>query len=92
MKRRCCRRRDLEERLEYLKGLRDQLREQIGAVVSGKRVMSYTIGNRTLTRDSMNLKDLRALLKDIEDEIDELEARLCGRPIRKTVGVVPRDV
>ena len=93
MKRRCCcKRKDLEEQLEYLKKLREQLRDLIGALVSGERVQSYTIGNRTLTRETMNLKDLMALRREIQDEIDEIEARLCGRPIRNTVGVVPRDV
>lgn len=52
---------------------------------------SYSIGSRNLTRYSTDLSTIRAAIKELEDEIAELEAMVAGIKPRKAVGVIPRD-
>ena len=54
-------------------------------------VQSYGIGSRNLTRYNTDLAAIRAAIKELEDDIAELEALLNGRKSRKAVGVVIRD-
>lgn len=54
-------------------------------------VQSYGIGSRNLARYNTDLSAIRAAIKELEDEIAELEGVLEGRRPRKAVGVVPRD-
>lgn len=54
-------------------------------------VQSYGIGSRNLTRYNTDLAAIRAAIKELEDDIAELEALLNGRKPRKAVGVVIRD-
>lgn len=54
-------------------------------------VQSYGIGSRNLTRYQTDLSNIRAAIKELEEEIASLEAKANGRGVRKAVGVVPRD-
>ena len=54
-------------------------------------VQSYGIGSRNLTRYQTDLSNIRAAIKELEKEIELLEAQLAGRPSRRALGVVPRD-
>lgn len=54
-------------------------------------VQSYGIGSRNLTRYQTDLSNVRAAIKELEQEIVALENQLNGRSVRKAVGVVPRD-
>ena len=54
-------------------------------------VQSYGIGSRNLTRYQTDLSNVRAAIKELEEEIEALENQLYGRSVRKAVGVVPRD-
>lgn len=54
-------------------------------------VQSYGIGSRNLARYNTDLAQIRAAIKELEDEIANLEGILNGRKPRKAVGVVPRD-
>ena len=54
-------------------------------------VQSYGIGSRNLTRYNTDLAAIRAAIKELEDDIADLEALLNGRKPRKAVGVVIRD-
>lgn len=54
-------------------------------------VQSYGIGSRNLTRYNTDLSTIRAAIKELENEIAELEAALDGIRPRKAVGVIPRD-
>lgn len=54
-------------------------------------VQSYGIGSRNLARYNTDLAQIRAAIKELTDEIDELEALLEGQSIRKRVGLVFRD-
>lgn len=54
-------------------------------------VQSYGIGSRNLTRYQTDLSNVRAAIKELEEEIALLEGQLSGRSVRKSVGVIPRD-
>ena len=60
-------------------------------MLSPDGVQSYGVGTRNLTRYNTDLKALQDMIKQLEDEIGELEGLLCGRSPRKAVGVIPRD-
>lgn len=55
-------------------------------------VQSYGIGSRNLARYNTDLSQIRAAIKQLEDEIANLEGALNGQKPRKAVGVVPRDL
>lgn len=54
-------------------------------------VQSYGIGSRNLTRYQTDLANIRAAIKELEKEIEQLENQLSGRASRRAIGVVPRD-
>lgn len=54
-------------------------------------VQSYGIGSRNLTRYNTDLAAIRDTIKELKQEIAELEAELAGDKPRRAVGVVPRD-
>lgn len=54
-------------------------------------VQSYGIGSRNLTRYQTDLSNIRAAIKELEKEIEQLENQLSGRSSRRALGVVPRD-
>ena len=54
-------------------------------------VQSYGIGSRNLSRYNTDLGSIRAAIKQLEADIEALEAALNGEKPRKAVGVVPRD-
>ena len=53
-------------------------------------VQSYGIGSRNLARYNAD-RSIRAAIKQLEADIEALEAALNGEKPRKAVGVVPRD-
>ncbi len=67
------------------------------ALVTGDYVKAYTIGSRSLQRADIDLPGIRKIIKDLMEEIDDLEDQLeameegrCRKP-RKAVGILPRD-
>ncbi len=54
-------------------------------------VQSYGVGTRNLARYNTDLSTVRKAIKELEDEIKELEALLTNKKRRRAVGVVPRD-
>ena len=82
--------RTLREKLtqdrERLYETRNILFNAITDLVGGASVVSYSLQNRSVTRTRAYLGALRLALKEIEDQISEIEAMLSGRPQRqKTV-------
>lgn len=75
-------------RLEFRKEALAELRKAYLALLKGG-VKSYTIADRSLTR--LDLGALAGEIKELEDEIDELEAGLFGKRPRKAFSVVPRN-
>ena len=67
------------------------------ALIKGDYVTAYTIGSRSLQRQGITLPQVRQIIKELLDEIDDLEEALeamdegrCRKP-RRAVGVLPRD-
>ena len=54
-------------------------------------VQSYGVGTRNLARHNTDLSTVRKAIKELEDEIKELEDLLTNNKRRRAVGVVPRD-
>ena len=79
---------ELNARLEFRKKSLSKLRKAYLALLDGG-VKSYTIDDRQLTR--FDLPDLENAIKQMENEVDELETQLKGRRPRKAFGIVPRD-
>ena len=79
---------ELNARLEFRKSALSKLRKAYLALLDGG-VKSYTIDDRQLTR--FDLPDLENAIKQMENEVDELETQLKGRSPRKAFGIVPRD-
>lgn len=54
-------------------------------------VQSYGIGSQNLSRYNTDLAQIRAAIKELSQEIEELESLLNNEPARKRVGLVFRD-
>ena len=66
---------------EALYNLLEKLSDAILSLASGN-VASYSLGNRSCTYT--DLDKIKALRKETEDRISELEALLSGRSVRNT--------
>ena len=82
-------REEIKTRLEFRRAALASARNAYIALLDG-RVKSYAIGGRNLTR--FDLGELEETIKKLEKEVSELEGRLNGKPRRRAVGVVIRDL
>ena len=57
------------------------------AILGGAQ--SYSIGSRSITR--ANLAEIRKMIEQLEDEVEQLEKTATGKKTRKAFAVVPRD-
>ncbi|WP_302361294.1 hypothetical protein [uncultured Megasphaera sp.] len=86
-----------DEKKEKLKAAIAEKQERRKLYLERERVMltggvqSYGIGSRNLARYNTDLAQIRAAIKELTDEIDELEALIAGESMRKRVGLVFRD-
>lgn len=55
-------------------------------------VQAYGVGTRSVTLYNADLSNIRAQIKELEKEIDELEMKETGKKPRKAFAVVPRDL
>lgn len=83
--------------LESDKALLEECLKIQTALIKGDYVTAYTIGSRSLQRQSISLPQVRSIIKDLMEEIEDLEEQLeamderrCRKP-RRAVGVLPRD-
>ena len=53
-------------------------------------VQSYGIGSRNLTRYNADLADIRKAIKELKDDIKELEGLISGKSSRKVMSIIPR--
>ena len=79
---------ELRERRDFRKAVLSRLRVAYLKLVEGG-VKSYMIDDRQLTR--LDLPELKKEIKELEDEIDALDAAISGKRPRKAFAVVPRD-
>lgn len=86
-----------DKKKEKLKAAIAEKKERRKLYLERERVMltggvqSYGIGSRNLARYNTDLAQIRAAIKELTDEIDELEALIAGESMRKRVGLVFRD-
>nr|DAF27751.1 MAG TPA: head to tail adaptor [Caudoviricetes sp.] len=86
-----------EEKKERLKIELEEKRERYRLYIEREKVMltggvqSYGIGSRNLSRYNTDLAQIRAAIKELAAEIDELEGLLANEPARKRVALVFRD-
>ncbi len=78
----------IEKKLAFRNRVLDKLYDAYEAISSG-RVKSYMIDDRQLT--NIDIDDIAAEIRKLEEEIEELEALLDGGGRRKAVGVIPMN-
>jgi cell division protein FtsB len=75
----------------------DEKRERRRLYIEREKVMltggvqSYGMGSRNLARYTTDLAQIRAAIKELDQEIKELEALLNNEPARRRVGLVFQD-
>lgn len=78
----------IKKRLAFREAALEKLYDAYTALVKGG-VKSYMIDDRQLTR--FDLPDLMEEIKEMESEVDALEALLADQKPRRAFGVLPRD-
>lgn len=79
---RTLRQRLMMERTELYE-MRDTIHKAIMQLIAGESVVSYTLQNRSVSKTRADLGSLKAFQKELESQIDELEAILSSRPLRQ---------
>lgn len=80
-----------QNKIEEKKRRLESYLERERTMLSADGIKSYGIGSRNMQRYDTELKDIQNMIKTLEDEIEELEARQCKRYPRRAAGVVPCD-
>ena len=79
--------RTLRQRLmmerEELYETRDVIHKAIMELLSGSAVTSYVLQNRSISKTRADLGSLKTYLRELDGQIDEIEAVLSGRPLRQ---------
>ena len=69
---------------ERLYETRNILFNAINELVGGAAVTSYVLQNRSVSKTRADLGSLRLSLKEIDDQISEIESMLSSRPQRQS--------
>ena len=79
--------RTLRERLmmdrEELYETRGIIHKAVMELIGGAAVTSYTLANRSVSKTRADLGSLKTYLRELDGQIDEIEAVLSGRPLRQ---------
>ena len=62
---------------------REIIHKAVTELLGGESVVSYSLQNRSVTRTRADLNSLKAFLRELDDQISEIEAVLSGRPLRQ---------
>ena len=80
--------RTLKEKLEQdrakLYEIRGIIFNAITELIGGAAVTSYTLANRSVSKTRADLGSLKTYLRELDDQIDGIEAILSGRPQRQS--------
>ena len=63
---------------------REIIHKAVMELVGGAAVTSYTLANRSVSKTRADLGSLKTYLRELDDQIAELEALLSGRPLRQS--------
>jgi hypothetical protein len=78
----------MSTRLEVLKNRLQQYLDCEAAILSGAQ--EYSIGSRRLTR--ADLSEIAEMIRYLEREIANEEAKANGRGRNRVIGIIPRDL
>ncbi|MFY0545464.1 DUF6148 family protein [Brevibacillus sp. H7] len=78
----------MSARLDTLRTRLQQYIDCEAAILSGAQ--EYTIGSRRLTR--ANLKEITDMIRYLEKEVNNEEAKANGWARNRVIGVIPRDL
>ena len=62
---------------------RDIIHKAVTELIAGASVVSYTLANRSVSKTRADLGSLKTYLRELDDQIAEIEAVLSGRPLRQ---------
>ena len=62
---------------------REIIHKAIMELIGGAAIVSYSLQNRSCTRTRADLGSLKTYLRELDDQISEIEAVLSGRPLRQ---------
>ena len=68
---------------EELYQTREIIHKAITELLGGAAVVSYSLQNRSVSKTRADLGSLKTYLREIDDQIAEIEAHLSGRPLRQ---------
>ena len=63
---------------------REIIHKAITELLGGASVVSYTLANRSVSKTRADLGSLKTYLRELDGQIDEIEALLSGRPLRQS--------
>ena len=63
---------------------REIIHKAVMELVGGAAVTSYTLANRSVSKTRADLGSLKTYLRELDDQINEIEAILSGRPLRQS--------
>ena len=63
---------------------REIIHKAITELLGGASVVSYTLANRSVSKTRADLGSLKTYLREIDDQIAEIEALLSGRALRQS--------
>ena len=63
---------------------REIIHKAITELLGGASVVSYTLANRSVSKTRADLGSLKTYLREIDDQIAEIESLLSGRPQRQS--------
>ena len=63
---------------------REIIHKAVMELVGGAAVTSYTLANRSVSKTRADLGSLKTYLRELDDQISEIEALLSGRPLRQS--------
>lgn len=72
----------IRERTELYQ-TREIIHKAIMELLSGSAVTSYVLQNRSVSKTRADLGSLKTYLRELDDQISEIEAMLSGRPQRQ---------
>lgn len=62
---------------------REIIHKAVTELIAGASVVSYTLANRSVSKTRADLGSLKTYLRELDDQISEIEAVLSGRPLRQ---------
>ena len=79
--------RTLREKIEQdrakLYEIRGIIFNAITELIGGASVVSYTLANRSVSKTRADLGSMKTYLRELDDQISEIEAVLSGRTLRQ---------